>query len=215
MRRAFAGLRAARIRPGRAVRAAGAGAAVLLLAACGPEAGHGALDEVAATTEVTTTAAATTPPTTPPATPAPTTPAPTPAASPTPVRVAVPAVTGMTASRATAALTAAGLRWTTATLRTSRYAAGPRHRRHRHGGAGPAGGPHDAAPAGAATYRRAVQLRPVLSGRVPEDRHRRLRLRRRLRQRSQLRARPDPGAAAGSVRPGPRRQRDRLPVALI
>jgi len=97
---------------------------VLLLAACGPEAGHGALDEVAATTEVTTTAAATTPPTTPPAAPAPTTPAPTPAASPTPVRVAVPAVTGMTASRATAALTAAGLRWTTATLRTSRYAAG-------------------------------------------------------------------------------------------
>jgi hypothetical protein len=129
MRRALAGLRAARIRPDQAVRTAAALGAALVLTACGTQAespGAAGTSPAAATTApaatvpATTTPAPTTPATT---TPATTTPAPTtmPAA---PAAVAIPSLRGSSAATAQAALTRAGLRWRVVTQRTARYAAG-------------------------------------------------------------------------------------------
>jgi hypothetical protein len=121
MRRQFAGPRAARIRPDRAVRILAATAAAVLLTACGP-AEHGSSAApttvlAAASTAVTTTAP----------TPSMTVLAPTPTTarpSPTPPPVAVPDVVGMGSAQATATLRAVGLVVRTAVRRTAAYPAG-------------------------------------------------------------------------------------------
>jgi hypothetical protein len=127
VRRALAGIRAARIRP---VGLAAAG--MILLAACGPAEKEAAF-EAPATTAATATPSRTTSPApsltptpnpTSSRTPAPTTVAARPTPSPTPVRVKVPSVSGLSAARAAARLAALGLRTRTITLRTADAAAG-------------------------------------------------------------------------------------------
>jgi hypothetical protein len=100
MRRAFAGLRAARIRPDKGVRITVAAAGIVLLAACAPADGTGtgsaqiampSIDEAPTTTAAPTTEPTTTAPTTTaPTTVAPTTVAPTTVAPIPPATVVVP-----------------------------------------------------------------------------------------------------------------------------
>lgn len=89
MRRAFAGLRAARIRPDKGVRIALAAAGIVFLAACAPTDGTGTAEIAVPTIEAAATSVAPTtdPPTTaaPPTTVAPTTTAPASTAAPTTV----------------------------------------------------------------------------------------------------------------------------------